>query len=211
MLGMFTDRQEAGKQLAQKLEAYRGKDAVVFALPRGGVIPGYEIAKVLGVPLDIIAVRKIGYPGNPEYAIGAIDGHGTTVLNETETAAVDKTWLAAEAGRQQQEAERRSTLYRGGKKPASAEGRVAILVDDGIATGLTMRLAVRSVKMQKPKEIIVAIPVAPPEAVEALYREGADEVLLLEPPEEFLGAVGAHYIQFDQVGDDEVIRLMRAI
>ncbi|OGG56932.1 hypothetical protein A3D71_02490 [Candidatus Kaiserbacteria bacterium RIFCSPHIGHO2_02_FULL_55_20] len=208
---MFTDRQEAGKQLAQKLEAYRGKDAVVFALPRGGVIPGYEIAKVLGVPLDIIAVRKIGYPGNPEYAIGAIDGHGTTVLNETETAAVDKTWLAAEAGRQQQEAERRSTLYRGGKKPASAEGRVAILVDDGIATGLTMRLAVRSVKMQKPKEIIVAIPVAPPEAVEALYREGADEVLLLEPPEEFLGAVGAHYIQFDQVGDDEVIRLMRAI
>ena len=208
---MFTDRQEAGKQLAQKLEAYRGKDAVVFALPRGGVIPGYEIAKVLGVPLDIIAVRKIGYPGNPEYAIGAIDGHGTTVLNETETAAVDKTWLAAEAGRQQQEAERRSTLYRGGKKPASAEGRVAILVDDGIATGLTMRLAVRSVKMQKPKEIIVAIPVAPPEAVEALYREGADEVLLLEPPEEFLGAVGAHYLQFDQVGDDEVIRLMRAI
>ena len=208
---MFTDRQEAGKQLAQKLEAYRGKDAVVFALPRGGVIPGYEIAKVLGVPLDIIAVRKIGYPGNPEYAIGAIDGHGTTVLNETETAAVDKTWLSAEAGRQQQEAERRSTLYRGGKKPASAEGRVAILVDDGIATGLTMRLAVRSVKMQKPKEIIVAIPVAPPEAVEALYREGADEVLLLEPPEEFLGAVGAHYIQFDQVGDDEVIRLMRAI
>ena len=208
---MFTDRQEAGKQLAQKLEAYRGKDAVVFALPRGGVIPGYEIAKVLGVPLDIIAVRKIGYPGNPEYAIGAIDGHGTTVLNETETAAVDKTWLAAEAGRQQQEAERRSMLYRGGKKPATAEGRVAILVDDGIATGLTMRLAVRSVKMQKPKEIIVAIPVAPPEAVEALYREGADEVLLLEPPEEFLGAVGAHYIQFDQVGDDEVIRLMRAI
>lgn len=208
---MFTDRQEAGKQLARELERYRGKNAVVFALPRGGVVLGYEVAKALDLPLDIIAVRKIGYPGNPEYAIKATDEYGTTASNEVETATIDKQWLAAETARQQQEAKRRSTLYRAGRKPATVGGRVAIIVDDGIATGLTMRLAVCVVKKQRPEKIVVAVPVAPQEAVGTLYQEGADEVLVLEPPEEFLGAVGAHYLRFDQVGDDEVIRLMSSV
>lgn len=208
---MFKDRTDAGSRLADKLIAYRGKNAVVLALPRGGVVTGEKIARALSLPLDIIAVRKIGHPGNPEYAIGAVDENGVTILNEGETAAVEKRWLVGETGRQLQEAKRRSALYRGGRKPATLSGGIAIIVDDGIATGLTMRLAVRSAKAQKPAKIVVAVPVAPPESVSDLKEEGADDVIVLEPPEEFMGAVGAHYLQFDQVEDDEVIRLLRSV
>lgn len=205
---MFLDRAEAGKQLAKKLALHSRKDVVVLALPRGGLVLSAQIAKSLKAPLDIIAVRKIGHPLHPEYAIGAIDEYGTQILNEAETAKLDQRWLAEESRRQQIEAQRRSLLYRGGKSPVSLTGKTVILVDDGIATGFTMRLAVLSARAQKPKKIIVAVPVAPPEAVEVLVREGA-EVLVLEPPEHFLGAVGAHYVHFAQVGDEEVIRIMR--
>ena len=206
---MFRDRAEAGRQLAQKLLQYRGKSAVVLALPRGGVVLGFEVARVLSAPLDIIAVRKIGHPYHPEYAIGAVDENDARILNEAEAAGVDQHWLTKETEREVAEAKRRSSVYRGGKIPESLAGKVVILVDDGIATGLTMRLAVRSVRAQKPEKIIVAVPVAPTDSFEVLKDEGADEVVVLEPPEEFAGAVGAHYVRFDQVEDEEVVALLR--
>jgi len=207
---MFKDRSDAGRQLAEKLAPYRGKDAVVLALPRGGVVTGFEIARALALPLDIIAVRKVGAPDNPEYAIGAVDADGTTIINDAEAAVVNRTWLAGEIQTEKKEARRRARVYRAGKKPLGIAGKTALIVDDGIATGLTMRLAVRAAKAKKAKRIIVAVPVAPPEAVRALKDEGADEVVVLEPPERFLGAVGAHYIRFEQVEDAEVIRLLRS-
>jgi len=204
---MFKDRNDAGRQLAEKLAQYRGQDAVVLALPRGGVVVGREIAKTLGLPLDIVVTRKIGHPNNPEYAIGAVDNMGATILNDAEAATVNQAWLADEIKREIQEAMRRVKEYRGNRKPIVISGKTALIVDDGIATGLTMRLAVRSVMAQNPARTVVAVPVAPVETINDLRRE-ADEVIVLEPPEKFLGAVGAHYIEFEQVGDDTVIRLL---
>lgn len=208
---MFKDRNYAGRQLAKKLEKYRATDAVVLALPRGGVVTGYEVARKLKLPLDIVTVRKIGHPENSEYAIGAVDEHGMTLWNEPEISELDLTWLGEETQKQRVEALRRAKLYRGRRKPRALKDKIAILVDDGIATSLTMRLAVRVVKAQKPKQVIVAVPVAPPESVNALKKEGADNVIVLEPPERYLGAVGAHYTRFEQVEDDEVIRLLRLV
>ena len=204
---MFRDRNDAGRQLAEKLAKYRGQNAVVLALPRGGVVIGREIAQTLGLPLDIAVVRKIGHPLSPEYAIGAVDDSGAIILNDAETESVSQAWLADEIEREKKEAERRVKAYRGGRKPIPISGKTALIVDDGIATGLSMRLVVRSLRAQNPARIVVAVPVASAEAVESLRKE-ADEVITLEPPEEFLGAVGAHYIEFEQVEDAEVIRLL---
>jgi len=206
---MFTDRKDAGKKLANALASYRDGDAVVLALPRGGVVLGYEVARALSLPLDIIAVRKIGHPLSPEYALGAVDEGGTTILNETEEKTVDQAWLREETARQKKEAQRRSTEYRAGRTPITIAGKTAIIVDDGIATGLTMRLAVRSAKSQNAQRIVVAAPVAAAESLPHIRAEGADELFILEPPETFAGAVGAHYIAFDQVEDDEVTRLLQ--
>lgn len=208
---MFADRKEAGKKLAEKLAAYRGKSAVVLALPRGGVVLGYEVAKALKLPLDIIAVRKIGHPNDPEYAIGAVGEYGNPIMHEAEGAAIDQQWLSEETARQREEAQRRSRVYRGDKEAVNLEGKIAIIVDDGIATGFTMRIAVRSIKAQKPGKIVVAVPVAPPDSLRLLKEEGADEIIVLVPPEEFMGAVGAHYKQFEQVEDAEVIKLLRSV
>lgn len=204
---MFADRKEAGVILARQLETVAGKDVVVLALPRGGVVLGCEVARQLDVPLDIIVPRKIGHPLHPEYAIGAVDERGTRIINPIEAATVDPQWLEAEANRQRKEAQRRMKLYRGERSPIDLKGKIVILVDDGIATGLTMQLAVRSIKEQHPERIIVAVPVAPPEAMQMLAEEGA-EAIVVEPPEHFLGAVGAHYRRFEQVSDDEVIGLL---
>jgi putative phosphoribosyl transferase len=205
---MFRDREDAGKLLAKKLVQYRGTDSVVLALPRGGVVPGYEVAHALRLPLDIIAVRKVGHPSNPEYALGAIDESGAALFNEAETAAVDPQWLKDETRKQHSEAMRRAKAYRVGKEPLPLAGKTAIIVDDGIATGLTMKLAVQNAQSRGAKRVVAAVPVAPPEAVAALESLGA-EVFVLEKPEEFLGAVGAHYERFDQITDAEVIELMR--
>ena len=204
---MFRDRNDAGRQLAEKLAKYRGQNAAVLALPRGGVVTGHEIAQALGLPLDIAVVRKIGHPLSPEYAIGAVDDSGAIILNDAETESVSQAWLADEIEREKKEAERRVKAYRGGRKPIPISGKTALIVDDGIATGLSMRLVVRSLRAQNPARIVVAVPVASAEAVRGLRKE-ADEVITLEPPEEFLGAVGAHYIEFEQVEDAEVIRLL---
>src|SRR3989344_1335917 len=208
MNAMFTDRRDAGKKLAERLAEYREQHAVVVALPRGGVVLGYEVAKALQAPLDIVAPRKIGHPLHPEYAIGVVDEKGMRILNEAEARTVDQKWLKEETEKQRKEAARRIVLYRGGKEPVWLSGKVVIIVDDGIATGLTMRLAVRSVTAQGSEKIIVAVPVAPEESIAALKAEGADEVVVLEPPEAFAGAVGAHYARFGQVEDAEVIKLL---
>jgi len=197
--------------LAQKLENYRGTNSVVLALPRGGVPLGHEIARTLGLPLDIIVTRKVGHPANLEYAIGAVDENGSTILNETEIASIDKQWLEEEITKQKEEARRRSSLYREEKSHLKVDGKIVIIVDDGIATGFTIRLAVQSIKKQGAEKIIIAIPVAPPESIRKLQTEGVDEVIFLEKPEKFMGAIGAHYLEFNQVDDQEVIRLLRSL
>lgn len=205
---MFTNREDAGRQLARKLEHYRETDAVVLALPRGGVVVGYEIAKAFHFPLDIVAVRKIGHPSNPEYAICATDEKGMLLCNEEERGHIDAEWLKEEVERQRQEAARRLKVYRGNKEPVEIKGKTVIITDDGIATGLTMRLAIAAVKAQEPKRVVVAVPVASPEVARGIKSE-VDEFIVLLPPEEFLGAVGAHYAEFDQTADEEVIRLLK--
>lgn len=204
---IFKNREDAGRKLAKNLERYRGTDAVVLALPRGGVVVGREIADALRLPLDIVVTRKIGHPLNPEYAICAVDENGTLLCNEAETALVDKKWFQEEIERQKTEASRRLGTYRGDKKPVKIKGRTVIITDDGIATGLTMRLAVKAVKARKPSRIVVAVPVAPADVVRELKQE-VDELIILAPTAEFAGAVGAHYREFKQVDDDTVIRLL---
>ena len=206
---MFKDRTEAGKILAKTLIKYKNDRVIILALPRGGVVIGYEVAKALNAPLDIIVTRKIGHPNNPEYAICAVDENGLLLCNEREAKSVDQNWLKDEILQERKEATRRVALYRGKRKPEEIAGKVAIIVDDGIATGLTMRLAIRSVKNQNPKKIIVAVPVAPSDSINFIYEEGADEIITIEPPEEFTGSVGAHYEQFEQVEDGEVISLLQ--
>ena len=203
---MLVDREEAGKLLAKKLEQYRSSDAVVLALPRGGVVLGYEIARALQLPLDIIPVRKIGHPYSKEVAVGAVNEDGKVIFDDVMVENVDKQWLKKAIEREKAESARRARTYRKGA-PVAIAGKTAIIVDDGIATGLTMKLAVMVANAQDPKKIVVAVPVASREAMEALEKIGAT-VVLLEPHEKFLGAVGAHYVNFDQVEDDEVIRLL---
>jgi predicted phosphoribosyltransferase len=207
---MFRDREEAGKQLARALDGYRGTDAVVLALPRGGVVVGERVAKGLGLPLDIVVARKVGHPTNPEYAICAVDERGTRLCNEAELKRIDKKWLNQAVEQEQQEAQRRIVLYRGKRAPTAITGKTVIIVDDGVATGLTMRLAVQAVKAQWPKKIVVAVPVVPSDVAQKIKRE-VEELVVLLPPEEFLGAVGAHYNYFPQVEDAEVIRLLSLI
>ncbi|HTE48588.1 MAG TPA: phosphoribosyltransferase family protein [Candidatus Paceibacterota bacterium] len=206
---MWRDRSEAGKLLGDALSKYKNDKVVIFALPRGGVVVGYEVAKALKSSLDIIITRKIGHPSNSEYAICVVDERGSLLCNEGEAKSVDQKWLQEEIKRERSEAQRRITLFRGRRAPEEVKSKTAIIVDDGIATGFTIRLAVRSIKKQNPKKIIIAVPVAGEEALQELKKEGVDEIITLEPPEEFSGAVGAHYEQFEQVADDEVIRLIK--
>ncbi len=201
---MFKDRSDAGRQLAQKLEKYRG--AVVYALPRGGAVVGFEIARHLNLPLDLIIVRKIGHPFNPEFAICATDEEGHLLCSET--ALVDSNWLERAAEKEQQEARRRRELYLSGRSPVNPAGKIAILVDDGVATGLTFRLALQNLKSKHPDRIVAALPVLPPEIAETIAEE-ADELVALEIPRTFLGAVGAYYQNFDQVSDAEVVELLK--
>ena len=208
---MFKNREEAGQRLAAALEKYRGSGAAVFALARGGVPVAREVAAALKLPLSVLAVRKIGHPVSPEYALGAVDDAGTVLLDESAATMAGTSRLQAETARQYAEAKRRAGLYAAGRRAPEIEGRTAILIDDGVATGLSMRLAVKTIKTKRPEKIVVAVPVSPPEALPALKQEGADEVVVLARPEEFAGAVGAHYVDFAQVADDEVLRIVREL
>ncbi len=203
----FRDRVDAGKRLAALLSGYKDQEAVVYALPRGGVPVAKEVAVALGCPLDLIIIRKIGHPWNPEYALGAIAEDGLLVVKEEELATVDPDWFASEKQRQLTEASRRRALYLRGKKPVSAAGKIAILVDDGIATGSTMLVAVKKVRLEKPAKIVVAVPVSPKDTARRFAAE-VDEFVAVLVPAFFWGAIGYYYEDFTQVSDEEVISLL---
>ena len=204
----FRDRIDAGKRLAPLLDKYRNQNAVVYALPRGGVPVGKEVASALKCPLDLVIVRKIGHPMYPEYALGAVTEDGFLVVDKEELAKVDIGWFEAEKQRQIQEAKRRRELYLQGKEPIKAVNKIAILVDDGIATGSTMLVAVKKVKQEKPAKIVVAIAVSPKETAQRFARE-VDEFVAVTIPEIFLGAIGYYYDDFSQVSDEEVMILLK--
>jgi predicted phosphoribosyltransferase len=207
----YENRRAAGKQLAEALSQYSGGDTVVLALPRGGVVLGAEVARRLKVPLGVVLVRKIGHPSDEEYAIGAISEKGDPVYNKFEISGVDEGWLRHEEASARELIERRRKMYYGGDLiPPSISGKLVVVVDDGMATGLTMRAAIQSVNNQRPKQIIVAVPVASVESIEAL-KGLADQLIILDKPEGFMGAVGAHYQEFKQVNDEEVRRLLQEV
>ena len=206
----FTDRTAAGRQLANKLVHLKNKRPVVLALPRGGVAVGFEIAQALAAPLDLVLVRKIGVPWQPELALGAVtDGAvAETFIDQDLVRRLDipGSYVQEETARQLDEIERRRARYCAGRPPVEVAGRAAIVVDDGIATGATMRVALRTVRRRSPVHLVLAVPVAPPETL-AAFREEADEVVCLETPA-MLGAIGAYYRDFHQLSDAEVIDLL---
>ena len=204
---MFTDRQQAGRELGAELATLKLPDPVVLALPRGGVPVGAEIAAALNSPLDIVIVRKVGAPGNPELAVAAIvDGDPPDiVLNReiVETYGLGNSDLAALIKLERPELERRRLVYRGDRHPVSVEGKTAILVDDGAATGTTMKVAVRALRRRSPREIVIALPVAPRDTLGELALE-ADRLICLSQPMHF-HALGYHYRSFPQLSDAEVV------
>lgn len=204
----FRDRVEAGKMLGEALLRHRGKSTIVYALPRGGVVLGAEVAKALEAPLDLVITRKIGAPLDPEFAVCAVTEEGEPLCDPYAKAKIDQEWLEEEIERERAEVKRRRENYLKGRAPVPARGKTAIVIDDGIATGLTMRAAVKALRAKEPKEIIVAVPIAPLDTVKALEKE-ADKVIVLDDPRNFLGAVGAHYDDFPQVSDGEVINLLK--
>ncbi|MFC3119021.1 phosphoribosyltransferase [Jhaorihella thermophila] len=210
---MFRDRLEAAEALSEAVEAAKPGDPVVLALPRGGVPLGVVLARRLGAPLDLMLVRKIGMPGHEELAAGAIvDGPAPTILFNHEILRVSGLTEADFTDRIKDlraEIEDRRMRYLAGRAPVDVAGRTAILVDDGIATGATMRVAVNALRRRGPAAIWVAVPVAPADTVAVLERE-ADRVICLETPEPFY-AVGAHYRRFEQVPDEDVVRIMSEI
>lgn len=208
----FIDRQDAGNRLADLLEKYKRNDVVVFALPRGGVEVALPIALRLAAPLDLLLVRKIGAPHQPEVAMGAIiDGdHPATVRNEdvVRYAGVSEATFQELADQGLKEIERRRRLYLAGRSPAPVAGKTGIIVDDGIATGATLKAAVLGLKARNPARIVIAVPVAPA-GFSAELQSDVDEFVCLEDLSP-VGAVGAHYAQFDQLSDADVIRCLDA-
>ncbi|KKS64483.1 phosphoribosyl transferase [Candidatus Daviesbacteria bacterium RIFCSPLOWO2_01_FULL_43_38] len=205
---VFSDRNEAGEMLARALEKYKGKDIIIYALPKGGVVTATQVAKKLHAPLDILIIRKIGHPYNPEYALCAVSLNSQLVCDEEELAQVDKNWFQEELERQKVRAKEQYKLYNKNKKPLPAKGKIAIIVDDGIATGLTIKAAIQEITRENPKKIIIAVPIVPKD-VEQELKAVVDELIALEIPEEFIGSVGAYYNYFPQVSDEEVIKLLQ--
>ncbi len=208
---LFRDRRHAGDALAERLGRYRGSNALVLGLPRGGVVVAAQVARWLDAELDVVVARKLGSPVSPELAIGAVTANGGRFLNEDviATFGVTEAYVEAVTAAQRAEARRREADLRGQRPPPSIAGRVVILVDDGLATGATMRAAVRSVRQHRPRRLVVAVPVGSPEACTALRGE-TDEVVCLYEPENF-GAVGRFYGEFSQTEDAEVRALMAEV
>ena len=208
-MNFFKDRVDAGKRLANALRNIVGKGAIVLAIPRGGVVVGFEVAHSLGLPLDVIIPRKIGAPDNPELAIGAMTEDGTILLDESLVSylGVPEGYVKGESNRQKLEIERRLKLYRGDVPYPTLRNRDVIIVDDGIATGSTMKAALASTRKRGAKSVIVAIPVGPSSTIQQLEKE-ADHVVCLYMPELFQ-AIGQFYEDFAQTTDEEVIRLLR--
>lgn len=207
----FADRRAAGRELASRLPGYSGRrDVVVLALPRGGVPVAYEIARALDAPMDVFLVRKLGLPDNPELAMGAIASGGVRVLNDDVVGwyRVPAHVIDRVASREAIELDRRERAYREGRPPAELQGRIVLLVDDGLATGSSMKAAVQAVRQRKPARVVVAVPVGAPDTCLEL-EAFADEVVCARRPEPF-SAVGRWYRDFSQTTDDEVRALLRA-
>jgi putative phosphoribosyl transferase len=204
----FKDRHDAGKQLAQLLMPYSSPNNILIALPRGGVVVAFEIALMLHLPLDIVCPRKIGAPFNPEFAIGAITETGEAILSTEiiEELGIPSAYVQAAMEKEKKEAEWRLNNYRKKRPPRNVEGKIAILIDDGLATGATMRAAISTLKKERASKLIVAVPVAPRETAFKI-KNTVDEFLCLTTPEIFF-AVGQFYERFDQIKDDEVIDLL---
>lgn len=206
----FYDRSEAGRRLAEELVKYKGQDVVVFALPRGGLPVAAPIATALDAPLDLLLVRKIGVPFQPELAMGAVaDGENPMIVRNEDViamAGVSETEFHDVCQRELAEIERRRKLYLGARRRQEASGRVAIVVDDGVATGATTRVALRAMRARQPKKLVLAVPVAPIETVDSLRPE-VDDIICLEAHENF-GAIGFYYADFRQISDEEVIAIL---
>ncbi len=207
---MFRDRGDAGKQLAEKLQHLKNKKPIVLALPRGGVPVGFEVARALAAPLDVILVRKIGVPWQPELALGAVtDGEKPETFINKELAAalsISDDYVKEETVRQVDELERRRRIYCAGRAPVDIAGATAIVVDDGIATGATMRVALQAARKRDPARLVLATPVAAADTIEQL-RPLADEAVCVELPIG-LGAIGFYYTDFHQMSDDEVTGIL---
>ena len=204
----FRDRRDAGRQLGQFLLRYRDAAPVVLALPRGGVPVGYEVARALGAPLDVLVARKIGAPSQPELGIGAIAPGGVIVLDERTVAALGVTEAELEAivARETAEMQRRLARYRGDRPPPELRDRTVIVVDDGLATGVTARAAIASVRLEEPRAIVLAVPVAAPESARA-FGALVDDLVVVIMPHDFR-AVGLWYEDFEQTSDEEVLDLL---
>lgn len=208
----FVDRREAGRLLGEELAKTGWRDPLVLALPRGGVPVGYEVARALRAPLDVLLVRKIGAPGHPEFALGAVvDGEDPQMVVNEEAALIlgpSSEYLEMEKRRQLAEIERRRKQYVGDRPAQPIAGRTAIVVDDGIATGSTVKVALKALRRTGAARLVVAVPVAPPGAV-AWLRQEADDVICLDMPKHFR-AVSLHYVDFEQTTDEEVTRLLKS-
>ena len=205
----FKDRQEAGLILANKLSNYANQNVIVLGLPRGGVPVAFEVAKALEAPLDIYVVRKLGVPGHEELAMGAIASGDVRVLNKLviEGLLISEEAIEAETRKEREELKRREFLYRGDRPPLDVSNRTVILVDDGIATGSTIKAAIAALKKQKAGRIVVAVPVAPASTIEELKRD-VDEVICVSSPE-FFYAISLWYDEFPQTSDEEVRELLK--
>jgi putative phosphoribosyl transferase len=205
---LFRNREDAGKKLAAALSQFKSEDVVVLGIPRGGVVVANEVAKALGAPLDVVVTRKIGAPGEPEYALGAVTQDGEVIMDRqaAESLGASPSYLDDQVRNKREEVKERLETFRGDAPYPKLEGKVVIIVDDGIATGSSVGAAVISVKMRRPKEIVVAVPVAPADVKETLAEEGV-KVICLETPGSFL-AIGEFYGDFDQVEDLEVKRIL---
>lgn len=201
---MFVDRYDAAKQLAGKLEKYKNKNAIIIAIPRGGVPLGYYLAIALKLPLEIVLSKKIGHPNNPEFAIGSVTLNG--VIIDYNSTDVSKDYIKTEIERIRKTLKEKFNLFMGNHKPTDLKNKTVIIVDDGIATGNTIQATVEIIKKNKPKEIIIAVPVAPHSATKKLSNI-VDEFICLHSPKDFIG-VGQFYERFPQVSDQEVIQLL---
>lgn len=206
---IFENRQQAGRLLAEALKEYAGKEVLVLALPRGGVVLGYEVAKALGAPLDLVITKKISHPLDPEYALCAVAEEGEPLCSEDAAEKMGREWLEDAALTVRREIRRRREAYCGNRPSPDIRGKAVIVVDDGIATGLTMMAAIQEVRSHEPKELIVAIPVTPGDTARRLEAL-ADRLVSLKIDEAYLGYVGAYYMDFSQVEDEEVRRLLGA-
>ena len=205
---VFRDRRDAGKQLSERLLHLRGHSPIVLALPRGGVVVGNEVARALGAPLEVIVARKLGAPGNPEFGFGAIGPGGERVLDRNTVRMLGLTEADIElvAREELQELERRLHHYRGDRPMPELRGRTAIVVDDGLATGVTARAALRAVRRMQPARLVLAVPVSPPDTAESMAAE-VDEFVCLHTPPGFM-AVGQWYEVFYQTSDEEVLQIL---